>query len=296
MRALAYIGFTIGLLSGIACTREQLDYRKQEGYVHLALSWEEEFAPAGSRVYFFPTEGGEVLMYDCPSEGFKGVLPVGSYRILVHNNDCSSVSVRNTDSFEAAEIYVLPEEVRSGAYIQHADPIAFTTTLNEAEMLEVPYRDTVRVSAMPCLCVKEVGLVFEVVPPVEFATCTGSLSGVSASIKCSTAESSDTSSAVRFTAVADAESDTFHASISVLDLLQPDGSYGTHILDLLFTDASGASYPLQTDVTSEVNKFFTENGEMPDEITLQIRISQVGGRLTASVVPWDGGGTGGGSM
>ena len=75
MKTIAHICLSIGLLMAWGCTEESLDYRKQEGYVQIALSWDEGFSPAGSRFYFYPENGGEMLSFDCPSEGFGGVLP-----------------------------------------------------------------------------------------------------------------------------------------------------------------------------------------------------------------------------
>ena len=67
MKTIAHICLSIGLLMAWGCTEESLDYRKQEGYVQIALSWDEGFSPAGSRFYFYPENGGEMLSFDCPS-------------------------------------------------------------------------------------------------------------------------------------------------------------------------------------------------------------------------------------
>ena len=104
MKTIAHICLSIGLLMAWGCTEESLDYRKQEGYVQIALSWDEGFSPAGSRFYFYPENGGEMLSFDCPSEGFGGVLPVGRYRVIVVNSDCVNVAVRNERSYDTAEI------------------------------------------------------------------------------------------------------------------------------------------------------------------------------------------------
>lgn len=63
MKTIAHICLSIGLLMAWGCTEESLDYRKQEGYVQIALSWDEGFSPAGSRFYFYPENGGEMLSF-----------------------------------------------------------------------------------------------------------------------------------------------------------------------------------------------------------------------------------------
>lgn len=297
MKAWIYTVLILTAAFGVSCTRETLDYRKQEGYVHLTLTWEEGFEPSGSRFYFFPKSGAAVLSYDCPAEGFHGVLPTGSYYLLVLNNDFSNLGVRNTEDLEHSELYVLPEASgRAQRFIRQADEIAYATELNESALLEVPYRDTVRVTASPQSCVKHVRLRFEVLPPTHFTHCSGALSGVSPSVHFASAESAVESAAVHFEAVSGETADLFLADITVLDLVHPDDTQGTHLLEAVFTDAAGGEYPLHVDLTESVLESFTQQGELPEEIVLTIRIAQIDGELTATVQPWDQGGTGGGSM
>ena len=182
MKTIAHICLSIGLLMAWGCTEESLDYRKQEGYVQIALSWDEGFSPAGSRFYFYPENGGEMLSFDCPSEGFGGVLPVGRYRVIVVNSDCVNVAVRNERSYDTAEIYVLPDE--DGEHVCQPERLAYATRLVESETLEVPYRDTVRVAAAPCSCIKHVRFMLEIGDFVPLSSCRGSFSGVSLSRHC----------------------------------------------------------------------------------------------------------------
>lgn len=54
------------------CTKQSLDHRKREGHVHIALQWDKGYTPAGSRFYFYPEDGSEAIVRDCPKEGFSG--------------------------------------------------------------------------------------------------------------------------------------------------------------------------------------------------------------------------------
>ena len=60
------------------CTKQSLDHRKREGHVHITLQWDKGYTPAGSRFYFYPEDGSEAIVRDCPKEGFSGTLPEGS--------------------------------------------------------------------------------------------------------------------------------------------------------------------------------------------------------------------------
>ena len=92
------------------CTKQSLDHRKREGHVHIALQWDKGYTPAGSRFYFYPEDGSEAIVRDCPKEGFSGTLPEGSYRVIVLNSDARNIALRNEQQHQTAEIYVLPEE------------------------------------------------------------------------------------------------------------------------------------------------------------------------------------------
>lgn len=292
MKTIAHICLSIGLLMAWGCTEESLDYRKQEGYVQIALSWDEGFSPAGSRFYFYPENGGEMLSFDCPSEGFGGVLPVGRYRVIVVNSDCVNVAVRNERSYDTAEIYVLPDE--DGEHVCQPERLAYATRLVESETLEVPYRDTVRVAAAPCSCIKHVRFMLEIGDFVPLSSCRGSFSGVSLSRHCLSGLCSSAAASVRFTADPVAGSSSFTADIYVLDLVPPRTDAPSHLLSLELVGEDGSTiYPVTADLTDAVRSIASEGGVFPNEISLRVVLSLIDGQLRASVLPWDEGSGGG---
>ena len=145
------------------CTKQSLDHRKREGHVHIALQWDKGYTPAGSRFYFYPEDGSEAIVRDCPKEGFSGTLPEGSYRVIVLNSDARNIALRNEQQHQTAEIYVLPEEEGLSAVPCICQPgnLLLAGGINEADKLEVPYRDTVSVSASPHFPCQEDPLLFQ---------------------------------------------------------------------------------------------------------------------------------------
>ena len=148
------------------CTKQSLDHRKWEGHVHIALQWDKGYTPAGSRFYFYPEDGSEAIVRDCPKEGFSGTLPEGSYRVIVLNSDAWNIALRNEQQHQTAEIYVLPEEEGLSAVPCICQPgnLLLAGGINEADKLEVPYRDTVSVSASPHSRVKKIRFFFKLEP------------------------------------------------------------------------------------------------------------------------------------
>lgn len=123
------------------CTKQSLDHRKREGHVHITLQWDKGYTPAGSRFYFYPEDGSEAIVRDCPKEGFSGTLPEGSYRVIVLNSDAWNIALRNEQQHQTAEIYVLPEEEGLSAVPCICQPgnLLLAGGINEADKLEVPY-------------------------------------------------------------------------------------------------------------------------------------------------------------
>lgn len=157
------------------CTKQSLDHRKREGHVHIALQWDKGYTPAGSRFYFYPEDGSEAIVRDCPKEGFSGTLPEGSYRVIVLNSDAWNIALRNEQQHQTAEIYVLPEEEGLSAVPCICQPgnLLLAGGINEADKLEVPYRDTVSVSASPHSRVKKIRFFFKLENFVPVVLCSG---------------------------------------------------------------------------------------------------------------------------
>lgn len=291
--------FLLVILAESGCTRKSLDYRKQEGYVNIALQWDEGYAPEGSRFYFYPETGEEVIVQDCPKEGFSGTLPTGDYKLLVLNSDMTNVALRNEHDYETAEVYAVPEELArsAGGCIAQPENLLLAQGLDNAEILQVPYQDTVSASASCHSAIKHVRLLFKIDDRLSIRSCSGTLSGVSSSIYCSTGECAHVPGSVNFTALPAGNEYDFIADITVLNLITPQNSAQTHILELDMEESDGTAQHAVFDLTNAVRDILEETGgEIPVEIRLDIRLTLIDGIMQAVVRPWDENGSGAGEL
>ena len=282
------------LSMGGSCTERDLEQRIPAGYVEIGLSWEGGAVPSGSRFWFFPVDGGEVIVRDASGDGFSGTLPPGDYRVIAANLDAQHVDFRNMERYETAELYVLSDETSSDPCLCQPGNL-YLCSGEESTLLSVPDRDTVKLTLAPRSRVRQVRLRLTVDDP-DVTSCSGLLSGVSSSIYCATGSCTGSPASVGFTASPDANTGTFLADISVLDLIRP-GSDPTHLVELTLTRDDGTAVPVTVDLTEAIRtQIEGAGGALPDEISLAVSFHTVNGELQASVEPWDTGGSGSGEL
>lgn len=282
------------LSMGGSCTERDLEQRIPAGYVEIGLSWEGGAVPSGSRLWFFPVDGGEVIVRDASGDGFSGTLPPGDYRVIAANLDGQHVGFRNMDRYETAELYVLPDETSADPCLCQPGNL-YLCSGEESTLLTVPDRDTVKLTLAPRSRVRQVCLQLNIDDP-NVASCSGLLSGVSSSIYCATGSCTGSPASVGFTASPGANAGTFLADISVLDLIRP-GSDPTHLVELTLTRDDGTAVPVTVDLTEAIRtQIEGAGGTLPDEISLAVSFHTVNGELQASVEPWDTGGSGSGEL
>lgn len=281
-------------LAGGGCTERDLEYRIPAGYVEIDLSWEGGAVPAGSRFWFFPVDGGEVLVRDASGDGFRGTLPPGDYRVIVANLDGRHVGFRNMERYETAELYVVPDETSADPCLCQPGNL-YLCSGEESAVLTVLDRNTVKLNLAPRSRVRQVRLRLSIDDPAV-ASCSGLLSGVSSSVYCSTGSCTGHPASVAFTASPDEGAGTFRADISVLDLIRP-GSEPTHLAELTLMREDGTAVPVTVDLTDAIRaQIEGAGGRVPDEISLAVSFHMVNGELQASVEPWDTGGSGSGEL
>lgn len=286
------------MLLGCGCTSKRLDYRIPEGHAQIRLQWEEGVAPAGSRFYFYPADGGEVLVRECPAEGFDGMLPAGTYRVIVSNTDALNVGFRNMEQYETAEAYVLPEQVlrAAEAYVGQPKNLSLAAGLDDAATLVVENRGSLNTSASPRVRTKRVRMFFRIDDTAPVTECTGTFSGVSPSILCATGASSNHSARVGFTAAPGEGEYDYAVEIFVLDLVESDSGTPTHQLDLKLQKSDQTTSEVTIDLTETIRDIVEAGGGLALDIPLDISLVSVEGELHASVKPWDGDGSGSGIL
>jgi len=312
MKGLALGSMVIGLLLAGACTEEDLD-KRTSGYVEIMLNWDEsgETAPDGGRIYFFP-ESGDAFYRDCPNEGFKGTVPAGKYRIVAMNRNRENTSDLVDEngkvvcSYESARL-----EVKDAA---NAVAIAATKAAADAPLIGQPASvflshgfddgsdelevkasrdEKIVASTSPKSMVKRVRFTITV-ENFTVRVCHCVFGGIARAIQCSTCTCFQEPARVAFDASSSDDPNRFTATFNVFDLVTP--GTGTHPL-VLTLELDGGTKTTTIDLTDSVRKSLENGGDFSYEIPLDLEIKlthDIDGTISATVQPWNGGGSGSG--
>ncbi|MCM1249810.1 MAG: DUF5119 domain-containing protein [Alistipes sp.] len=307
------------LAAEVGCVKQGLDNRKNEGSVEIALNWNGE-TPSGSRIHFYPVESAaepveleegvdeaipEYRVVDGSASGWKGKLPVGTYRVIVYNSD-ANVSLRNEQDYEHAELYVPLESEIAAAGVSPISRVgecicqpgnAMVASQLEEGLLKVPFNDFVKVTAAPKPVVKYVEFNFRVEGDVTLTG--GMLTGVSQAVCCTTLKYHTDCYGVRFSVEPySGEGDyNYEAKIAMLDLVAP-GAGAAHSV-VLNLAANGTPYSIAVNVTDQVAKYLAEQGgaiPVGEALPINIRLEMIGNVPSVEVLPWDNTGTGSGTI
>lgn len=308
MRSAKILLLGAGVLSLAGCVKRELEIRPDEGYVEIALDWSKAQSSRSARYLFYNESGALVKEVSGVSDCFKGVLPTGTYRLIVHNTDAGQVDWRGCEKYESAEVFAKETNYGEGHHpaegvpcIQEPHEVFATGGCNESETVEVRQMDTTRLSVTPVVLTKQVAIRFtvEVNGDASVRSLHGVLGGVSHGFfpgkGCHNASSS---CAMEFTAApgTKAASSAYNTELNVFGLLttaqSPAGTNTVHVtLDL----DDGSQVTGTFDITPALQRILASSGgvlpvEIPLEITL--RVQEAG--LSATVEPWIEGGTGSG--
>lgn len=307
MRPARVMMLGVAVLSLAGCVKRELEIRPDEGYVEIALDWSKAQSSRSARYLFYNESGALVKEVSGVSDCFKGTLPTGVYRLIVHNTDAGQVDWQGCEKYESAEVFAKETNYSEGHHpaegvpcIQEPREVFATGGCNESETVEVRRMDTTRLSVTPAELTKQVAIRFTV-EVTSVRALHGVLGGVSHGYfpgkGCHNASSS---CAVEFTAApgTKAASDAYTARVNVFGLLttaqSPAGTNTVHVaLDL----DDGSQMTGTFDITPALQRILASNGgvlpvEIPLEITLRMQGQGVG--LSATVQPWDLSGTGSG--
>lgn len=312
-----------GLLGG--CVKHDVEVRPTpapaptNGYAEIALDWGDAAEHPATVRYLFYDEGGALVKEVTGlSDGFRDALPVGKYRLVVHNEDARQVDYRGTETYATAEVFAQETQYTYGlantaprnAVTRH-DPgvpcifepqsVYGTGCCKEFEVLDIQAGETARGTVTPERLTREVAFRFVVMSDVGIQSLKGVLGGIAPGIFIATARHTTSSScAMEFTAspVAKSAGNEFAARLNVFNLLTaPDSPNGTNPLDVNLNLADGRMFTAQVDLTPTLKQIIEDSGGViPIEIPVEVTFTIVGVDLTLSVTPWDGSGTGGGDF
>lgn len=312
MRPARVVVLGAAMLSLAGCVKRELEIRPDEGYVEIALDWSKAQSSRSARYLFYNESGALVKEVSGVSDCFKGTLPTGVYRLIVHNTDAGQVDWQGCEKYESAEVFAKTTNYSTDHHpaegvpcIQEPRDVFATGGCNESETVEVLLLDTTRLSVTPVVLTKQVAIRFTVEANggQSVRALHGVLGGVSHGYfpgkGCHNASSS---CAVEFTAApgTKAASDAYTARVNVFGLLttaqSPAGTNTVHVaLDL----DDGSQMTGTFDITPALQRMLASGGgafpvEIPLEITLRMQGQGVG--LSATVQPWDLSGTGSGDV
>ena len=308
MRPVQVMVLGAAVLSLTGCVKRELEVRPDEGYVEIALDWTQAQSSRSARYLFYNEAGVLVKEVSGVSDCFKGTLPTGTYRLIVHNTDAGQVDWRGCEKYESAEVFAKETNYSEGHHpaegvpcIQEPREIFATGGCNESETVEVRQMDTTLLSVTPVELTKRVAIRFtvEVNGDASVQALRGVLGGVSHGYfpgkGCHNASSS---CAMEFTAApgTKAASLAYNTELNVFGLLttaqSPAGTNTVHVtLDL----DDGSQVTGTFDITPTLQRILASGGgafpvEIPLDVTL--RVQEAG--LSATVEPWIEGGTGSG--
>ncbi len=327
----------LALAAEVGCTKEDLDHYKNEGFVDIDLMQEDGSPRSGQyRVHFYPvsvgskageTDGATIeettpvyKSFEFSGSSFHGKLPAGSYKVLIHNTDTENLALRDETDYSKATFYVQTESeanaakslgsTRAGECITQPKNLFVANCVytedeeggskKDLDVLDVAYRARIHVKSAPKAHVKTVVLYFKVEGDEQVVLNGGAFVGVSPSHHCASCTCAMTSERVNFPTVrvSDNTGYNYMAEISVLDLVKPTGSFGTHTVALNIVPIVGNPYTVSVDVTKRVEQILKDNGgsipvTIPAEIDIELKA--IDGVLTAVLVDWIPG-TGGGTI
>lgn len=291
-----------------SCTKADIHYLAESpanGYVVIEPAYK-DLLPAHTYYFYRSDTVLPHIELNCDGQGnFRGALPAGSYRVIATNPLAEGVEFSNMDSHATALVKASGLNgilsTRSELPYSGIDRV-FSTVLEE---LIVIGGDTVRRIPVPVLLTRAVSLTFTLKGrlPDYLIGITGSFQGIYPSVHLFNQNtSSDEISksphlSMSFTAHASADPTIWQARLHLFGVCNPRyGEAYENILSLTL-DLGGEQQHISVNISNVLSDLIAENdNELPLELPLEIELEWDGIEVTATVKPWQSGGTGEGEM
>lgn len=311
LRPASVVSLGAVLLAASGCVKRELEVRTdEEGSVEIALDW--SGGPSHSARFLFYNEAGALVkevsgVTDC----FKGSLPTGNYRLIVHNTDATGVDWRGTERYESAEVFVRPAQYTTGYHPGEGIPcigepgnVFAAGACNGVEMVSVRQSETTRLSVTPLAVTRRLVFRFEIDASSASASVNfvrGVLSGVRQSYfpgRKSVDASSSCGTEFTVSSETKAASAVYTARVNVFGVsTTPQSPAGTNTVHVTLSMSDGSQVTGTFDITPILQKIIEESGDVVlpvEEILLEVALTVQETALSATVEPWSGGGTGSG--
>lgn len=298
------------MLSLAGCVKRELEIRPDEGCVAISVDWSCSGTSVRSARYLFYNEAGSLVKeVSGLTDGFRGSLPTGTYRLVVHNTDAGHVAWRGCERYESAEVFAQPTSFPSGYYpsealgcIEEPQDVFCASVCEESSVVEVRRQDTTRLSVLPSSLTHRVLLRLQVDLPGgdSIRTLGGVLSGVSSGYFPGQGCANSSWCAMSFSGVPATKGArvVYTSEMNVFGLQTTLQSVPwTNSVDIFMVLSDGTTTTGRFDLTSALQSILsTSGGAFPDDIPLDITLRLHETVLSATVSPWDDRGTGSGDV
>ena len=173
-----------------SCSSGSAGLLEPEGYAEITIDWGMDECPRGARFLFYD-ESGDLVKEEEGSDGsFRGSLPVGKYRIIVHNSDAEQVGYRGMDKYETAEIFSQSADMSMSYLLQVKDMITGQPYITEPSSvfaagsckefgeLDITDGGTLKATVNPVCVTRSMEFHFDVSSVENIDSLKGMLSGV----------------------------------------------------------------------------------------------------------------------
>lgn len=301
-RVLLTLAATV-LLAG--CVKHNLEQRptpppaSEDGAAEITLDWGGDERPQTARFLFYDENGDLVREETGLTDGFKGTLPTGKYRLVVHNEDAQQVDYRGTDSYQTAEVFAQHTNYTDGHHPAEGVPCILEPqavfgigVCNEFDEIVVEAGKTTKATVAPEELTRRVVFRFSIESDVEVHSLKGVLDGVSPGVFLASGQhNTETSCAIEFTASPTnrAASGDYTARLGVFNLLTTAQSAdGTNVVHAVVTLLDGEQFTADVDLTPTLRKMLADQKEdiLPVEIPLDITFAVTELGLSSTVGEW----------
>lgn len=271
-RQMCFLAGVMVLLVLSACTYRATDEDwEKNGKVRLLLDWQAAKHPAGMTYYFYQEGTARPVVRPGDASGYEGTLPVGVYKVVVCNTDCSNVLLQMENGYEGA-----CGKAREVSGLKSASvPVAHPGNLYGAgcSLIRVDGAAAAVEELHPASLVKTLDLNMRITisDADRLTDLSARLTGVSAEVHIPTGKPLFGTPAFMEFRPAQTVSGVYSASLNLFGLHQGEEGGEAVELFLTLTTKSGKVYTPFTDITREVSEAFGES--LSAHIVLDLTVS-----------------------
>lgn len=286
--------FLIALMA-TGCTKAVIEQLPDKSEVNVLLEWDATEQPMGMKFYFYPAEGESVglIQAETSSEGYRGELGAGRYRVLAYNTDATGVQLSGMESYETAMVEAAMMPTRADGIALIAQPSVLYSGTAVA-VLEVRLFEPLHRNIVPKQLTRTLTLKFATEKLAGVNSVEGELRGLFSSVMLATGEATTSAReqarqvGTRFSTPVVPANTT--VKVSYFGILSPEEGAYKNEMPLTLKGDNGWEQTTTVDMTKVLTDIVSqEQGgeyefEMEDNIEIEVKPTPVG--ISASVVSW----------